>query len=150
MTLLVKPTIAELFQEHPGVHHIFVYDHHGVHKGLYGKWALAQSLRRQGFDLAILFQNAFEAALLTFLSGIPKRLGYARDGRSFLLTDPFPLTKESAAGHQAHYYMDLLQSLGGSPIVDLTRRVTSAWGYIRRTAATAGSPHHHITKSKRS
>ena len=37
------------------------------HAGLTGKWALAKQLRRQGFDLAVLFQNAFEAAFLTFL-----------------------------------------------------------------------------------
>ena len=112
VTLLVHPSIADLFQGHPGVQHLEVYDHHGIHKGISGKWALAQTLRRRRFDLAILFQNAFEAALGAFLSGIPWRYGYARDGRSFMLTDAIPVTKETAALHQVHYYLDLVKPLG--------------------------------------
>ncbi|MEK7268218.1 MAG: glycosyltransferase family 9 protein, partial [Nitrospirota bacterium] len=86
ITVLVKPTIAELLGSHPGLDRILVYDHRGQHAGLTGKWALARALRRLRFDLAILFQNAFEAALLAFLAGIPRRYGYATDGRSLLLT----------------------------------------------------------------
>ena len=55
----------------------------GRHAGLAGKWRLARDLRQQGFDLAVLFQNAFEAALLTRSQGIRRRYGYA-DGRERL------------------------------------------------------------------
>src|SRR5690242_8488233 len=69
ITLLVKPTIAELFQQHPAIDHLLVYEHRARHARLRGKWALASELRRGRFDIAILFQNAFEAALLAFLAG---------------------------------------------------------------------------------
>ena len=46
------------------------------------------------FDTAILLQNAFEAAALVWLAGIPRRIGYARDGRGFLLTDCGPCSEE--------------------------------------------------------
>ena len=68
VTLLAKPIIAELFAQHPGLHRILVYDDRGRHAGLSGKWTLARVLRRHRFDLAILLQNAFEAAFLAFLS----------------------------------------------------------------------------------
>ena len=87
ISLLVKPAVAELLLGHPAVNQIMVYDEKGRHAGLSGKWALASQLRRQQFDLAVLFQNAFEAALLVWLAGIPRRYGYAIDGRGVLLTD---------------------------------------------------------------
>ena len=82
ITLLVKPAIADLLAQHPAVNRTLVYDDRGRHAGLTGKWTLSGVLRRHRFNLAILFQNAFEAALISFLAGIPRRFGYATDGRS--------------------------------------------------------------------
>lgn len=112
ITLLVKPAIAELLRRHPALHRILVYEDPGRHAGITGKWTLAGTLRRLRFDLAILFQNAFEAALLTFLAGIPRRCGYATDGRSFLLSDPIAVPERTKIGHQVQYYLDLLGPLG--------------------------------------
>ncbi len=113
ITLLVKPAIADLLAQHPAVNRTLVYDDRGRHAGLTGKWTLAGVLRRHRFDLAILFQNAFEAALISFLAGIPRRFGYATDGRSLLLTDPVVVPPRSAQRHQVEYYWDLLKPLGG-------------------------------------
>ncbi len=116
ITLLVKPAIAELFGSHPAVDRLVVYDDRGRHAGLTGKWTLAGVLRRHRFDLAVLFQNAFEAALLAFLAGIPRRYGYATDGRSFLLTDPVAVPNRQQLDHQVDYYWQLLNRLGnGGP-----------------------------------
>lgn len=111
LTVLVRPAIAELLKGHPSIDRILVYEHRGRHAGLAGKWALATTLRRVGFDLAVLFQNAFEAALLAFLAGIPRRLGYATDGRGFLLSDPMDV-RGAKASHQVMYYVNLLRGLG--------------------------------------
>lgn len=113
ITLLVKPAIADLLAHHPAVTRTLVYDDRGRHAGLTGKWTLAGVLRRHWFDLAILFQNAFEAALISFLAGIPRRYGYATDGRSLLLSDPVLVPPRSAQRHQVEYYWDLLKPLGG-------------------------------------
>ena len=113
ITLLVKPAIADLLAQHPAVNRTLVYDDRGRHAGLSGKWTLAGVLRRHRFDLAILFQNAFEAALISFLAGIPRRFGYATDGRSLFLTDPVALPSRNGQRHQVEYYWDLLKSLGG-------------------------------------
>lgn len=113
ITLLVKPAIADLLAQHPSVNRTLVYDDRGRHAGLTGKWTLAGVLRRHRFDLAILFQNAFEAALISFLAGIPRRFGYATDGRSLLLTNPVVVPPRSAQRHQVEYYWDLLKPLGG-------------------------------------
>jgi heptosyltransferase II len=115
ITLLVKPAIAELFQQHPAIDHLLVYEHRGRHARLSGKWALGSELRRGRFDVAILFQNAFEAALLAFLAGIPRRYGYGTDGRAFLLSDAITAPNRTALAHQTQYYLDLLRPLGVTP-----------------------------------
>ena len=112
IALLVKPAVADLFAGHPALTRVLTYDTKGRHAGLSGKWVLAGQLRRQGFDLAVLFQNAFEAAFLTFLAGVPRRYGYATDGRSLLLSDPVAAPDRSTLVHQVHYYWDLLKPLG--------------------------------------
>ena len=112
IALLVKPAIAELLHHHPAVDEIVLYRDPGPHAGLGGKLTLARLLRRGRYDLAILLQNAFEAAAITALAGIPNRYGYATDGRWFLLTHRIPLTSKIRRKHQAHYYLELLRPLG--------------------------------------
>ncbi len=121
ITLLAKPAIAELFIGYTGIDRRLVYADRGIHAGLSGKWALAGLLRRHQFDLAVLFQNAFEAALITWLAGIRRRYGYVTDGRAFLLTDPVARPDRATLVHQVHYYWDLLKPLGvtGSPSVPM-------------------------------
>ncbi len=54
-------------------------------------------LRKLGFDAAILLPNSFSSALAAFLAGIPRRVGYALDGRGFLLTDALKVRRERSA-----------------------------------------------------
>ncbi len=112
VTLLAKAAVAELFTGYPGVDRIVVYNDRDVHAGLAGKWTLAGTLRRHQFDLAVLFQNAFEAAFLTWLAGITRRYGYATDGRVFFLTDPVAVPDRVTLIHQVGYYWNLLKPLG--------------------------------------
>ncbi len=112
ITLLVKPAIAELFIGHPALARVLIYDDKGRHAGLTGKWTLAGLLRRHRFDLAVLLQNAFEAALLAFLAGVPRRYGYATDGRSLLLSQPVAVPDRRTLLHQVEYYWNLLKPLG--------------------------------------
>ena len=71
-------------------------------------------VRHRRFDLALLLPNAFEAALLARLAGIPRRIGYAADGRATLLTDPVapPL---GPPPHLTERYARLLNELGVEP-----------------------------------
>ena len=112
ISLLVRPAVGELFVGHPGVDRVIAYEHRGMHAGWRGKFKLAVSLRRERYDLALLFQNAFEAALLGVLAGIPLRYGYATDGRRLLLTHPVTPPHGARTLHQVHYYMDMLKPLG--------------------------------------
>jgi heptosyltransferase-2 len=60
-----------------------------------------------------LLQNAFDAALLVWLAGIPERVGYSRDARRLLLTNPIPVPKPGEIPrHQRFYYVELLRRAG--------------------------------------
>jgi len=112
ITIAAKPLVAELLRCHPDIDGIEVYDKEGAHAGAVGMLRKAGELRRGGYEAAVLFQNAIDAALLAFLAGIPDRMGYATDGRRLLLSRPVPVTEEILSLHHAEYYLRLLAELG--------------------------------------
>ncbi|HTG75259.1 MAG TPA: lipopolysaccharide heptosyltransferase II [Terriglobia bacterium] len=113
ITLLVLPWVAGIYEDSTAVDDIWLYDRQGVHRGLSGKLRLIRELRERRFDAALLFQNAFEAAVLTWLAKIPVRAGYDRDGRGRLLSHKVPVAPHVSKLHQTYYYLDLLEQLLG-------------------------------------
>ncbi len=112
ISILVHPWVADVFSASPYIDRVIPYQKRSVHSGLAGMWRLSRELRRQNFDLAVLLQNAFEAALIVKLAGIPLRLGYSRDCRGMLLSHAIALKKERKTIHQVHYYQGLLADAG--------------------------------------
>src|SRR5690348_10463023 len=104
ITILARPYVAAIYKNQQVCDSmIFVGD----------KSDFVNELRAQKFDAALLLQNAFQAAWLAWRAGIPERIGYARDGRSFLLTKavPVPHAGEIPA-HEQYYYLELLRRAG--------------------------------------
>lgn len=112
ISVLVKPWVADVFSASPHVDEVIPYLKNKEHRGPAGMWRLGRELAAQGFDLAILLQNAFEAAVIANLAGIPHRAGYTTDGRGLLLTHGVRLPRERKKIHQVHYYQGLMQDLG--------------------------------------
>ena len=113
IVILARPAVADLYCGQPFANRILVYENSRRHKGWWGQEKLVGELRRETFDLAILLQNAFEAAWLSWRAGIPERIGYARDGRGPLLTKPIGVPKEGdIPRHESHYYLELIRRAG--------------------------------------
>jgi len=112
IVMLANPLVAELFRVHPAIDRVMVYDRKGRHKGVGGFLTMANELRREKFDLAVLLQNAIEAALLAFVARIPCRAGYTTDGRRLLLNAPVTVTAADKLLHHTDYYLQLLGRLG--------------------------------------
>jgi heptosyltransferase-2 len=116
ISILARPWVADLYCREPFCDRLIPYSPHGWRE----KWNAARKLRPLKFDCAILLQNAFEAAAIALLAGIPERIGYARDGRSLLLTRAIPVPRKGEIpGHERFYYIELLRRAG---IVDAPLR----------------------------
>jgi heptosyltransferase-2 len=119
--ILARPGVGDLLSGQPIANRILQYDFRGRHQGWLGRGKLVGELRKEKFDMAVLLQNAFEAAWLAWRAGIPERIGYARDGRGLLLTKAIPAPQEGEIPkHESHYYLELLRRAGwieGSPAI---------------------------------
>ncbi|OIN95780.1 MAG: lipopolysaccharide heptosyltransferase II, partial [Deltaproteobacteria bacterium CG1_02_45_11] len=112
ISILSKPWVAPVFENSPYVDQILIYDDAKKHKGIGGKIQLARELKQYRFDAVILLQNAFEAAFIAFLAGIPCRIGYNTDARGLWLTHSIPCTPQIKKVHQTEYYTNILLQIG--------------------------------------
>jgi heptosyltransferase-2 len=108
--LLIKPYLLPLFENNPFIDSFILYDE--SFKGFSGKIRLSKILSKAKYSKAFLFQNAFEAAVIAFLSRIPERIGYSRDGRSLFLTSAISYDNDDRCLHHIDYYLNLLKAYG--------------------------------------
>jgi heptosyltransferase II len=113
IVILARPWVADLYRGQGYADRILIYENKGEHKGLWGRERLARALRLEKFDVAVLFQNAFDAAWIAWRGRVPERIGYARHGRSWLLTQAIAAPpKGEAPAHEAYDYLELLRRAG--------------------------------------
>lgn len=113
IALLARPWVAGLYARETAVDRVIPYTPVSGFHDLQAKWRAARDLRREHFDLAILFQNAFEAAAITKLAGIKQVIGYDRDGRGWLLSNAVPVAAPGEIpAHERFYYLELLRRAG--------------------------------------
>ena len=85
LAVLAKPWVADLYARETAID-----SRDPVYRRT--RREFAARLRAERFDAAILLQNAFDAALVAWMAGIPVRIGYNRDGRG-----PAPDPRDSRA-----------------------------------------------------
>lgn len=98
---LCVPRVEEALRHCPHIDEIIIYDEKGKDFWLWNKWRLVARLRRGKFDTAFLLHRSATRALLVYLAGIPRRIGYAKFG--WLLTDR---VQDPGDGiHRSDYYL---------------------------------------------
>lgn len=105
--------------------------------GLVGLLRDARRLRPERFEMAVIFPNSFRTALFAYIAGAPRRVGYSRECRGFLLTDslrPVKSGREYTPRPMVDYYLELVGLLG-APTDD--RRMRLAVTPREREAAEA-------------
>ena len=113
IAIVARPYVADIYRGQKLCDDLISYDPKGVHAGLIGRERLARELRARRFDVALLLQNAFDAAWMAWRAGVPERIGYARDGRSLLLTKRIRAPKSGEIpAHEQFYYLELLRRAG--------------------------------------
>ena len=107
IALLATPLTAGLFEGSPFVDEVMPYRR--KEDGVAAFQKAVREIRARQFDAALLFQNAFEAALLAWLGGVPVRMGYAMHGRAALLTHRLQHDDSHQGRHQVHDYLDIVE-----------------------------------------
>ncbi len=134
IALLTPEKLAALYLHHPDVDRVLAFSP-GESLVSMTRW-----LRDERFDLAVVLPNSPRAALEVFLAGVPRRVGYARPLRSWMLTETVRdrpgvvrMRKRSeaearrldaaggrratfpVAAHHVHHYLHLVAALGCNP-----------------------------------
>ncbi len=112
ITLAVRPWVGELFESLSEIDHVQIYDRVSTHRGWRGRSKFIAEVKSHRFDLAILLPNSFEAAYLAWRAGIRERIGFATDGRGFLLTKAAAIHRTIFKQHQCFYYLEMLRQTG--------------------------------------
>lgn len=119
LTVAARPWVAGIFEQTGLVDDVVPVERRSWRDVV----GFARTLKARSFDAAVLFQNAFEAALAARMARIPRIHGYPTDGRRFLLTDPIPLAPDYRLQHQSRYYMAIAagfeRALTGASTVDI-------------------------------
>ena len=105
ITLATRSWARGLFSDADFIDDLLIYDRGA--RDLRAVVRQVREWRRQRFDLAVLFQNAFEAALIAAGARVPVRLGYAGEGRRRLLTHPLAVPPWKEERHEVFYYLNL-------------------------------------------
>ena len=102
--VMATPTVRRLRDAYPGIfigglvrpgmdqllsgNTLFDELHITTPQGMMATKKTANKIRPRQYDTALLLTNSFSTALTTRLAFIPRRIGYSRDNRGLLLTDP--------------------------------------------------------------
>jgi heptosyltransferase-2 len=113
ISIVARPYVADIYRDQQICDELIPYDPNSEHRGWSGREKLASDLRTRKFDVALLLQNAFDAAWLAWRAKIPQRIGYARDARRLLLTKAISVPKPGEIPpHEKFYYLELLRRAG--------------------------------------
>jgi heptosyltransferase-2 len=85
--VLAPPWCAPVYARMRGVGHIIENPLGHGELGLGRRRGLARELRARRYTRAFILPNSFKSALIPWLAGIPRRIGYAGEGRRVLLTE---------------------------------------------------------------
>lgn len=138
ITLATRSWAKGLFADADFLDDLLIYDRRPRDLRAVARQTREWRVRR--FDLALLFQNAFEAALISAASRVPLRMGYATDGRRALLTHALPLPGWRDERHEVFYYLNLVAELeemlyGASQIEEHEPQLTLNISEERKTQA---------------
>jgi heptosyltransferase-2 len=109
ITLATRPWAQGIFAGTGLVDELLLID--DARRGLRATFRQITEWRARRFDLALLFPNAFEPAFIAAAARVPLRVGYATDGRGFLLTHPLEVPAWRSEQHEVFYYLNLVFGL---------------------------------------
>lgn len=133
LDVLVAPNSGEVLEHAPCVDNLIFHTPKrpaqlsAEREQCWGFWPTVGVLRQQRYTEAYILKRSLSSAGLAALAGIPKRVGFATQGRSWLLTHPHtypPL--DFGTGHEAQAFLSLLPPEHRPATLEPPRLVLSA------------------------
>jgi heptosyltransferase-2 len=113
ISLLAMPWVADLYGREPFCDEVIPWRAQRGFRDLGEKWRVGRALSDRQFDLAIILPNSFDSAMHAWIARIPRRIGFDRDARGWLLTDRIPrIQSGDTPSHQSYHYLELLRRAG--------------------------------------
>ena len=114
IAMMVAPHAKDIVEGNPYLDEAIIYDKDKKQKGLIGNLKFVLGLRKKKFDTALILHPTIRVHLLTYLSGIPNRIGYDKKAKRFLTTK-LPYEKRLGQKHEVEYALDVLRAIGITP-----------------------------------
>jgi heptosyltransferase-2 len=113
LSILIKAELASFFDGADWIDEVIPYRVGRSLGGLADRRHVVAEIRSRRFDLAILFPRSFESAFWTALARVPRRVGFAADGRGLMLTHKTVRPAALFRSHQVYDYLYLLRNTLG-------------------------------------
>lgn len=110
---VMRPYVADVLAGSGLLDRSLLYNPRGKNPAQRG-FSFVQSLRAEQFDAVLLLPNSIRTGMLAWLSGAPRRVGFARDLRGWLLTDRVVPKSKSTPHPVIDEYLRLTAQLGCS------------------------------------
>ena len=112
LAVLAPNHLIDLWKTFPYVDEIIPFQKRGGAGSILEDVKLSHSLKKRGFDLALMLPRSFRSAFQIYLARVPVRVGYQDEGRFLFLTHKIKRTEEVLRLHRVHYYRRLMEPLG--------------------------------------
>jgi len=110
LTAVIDNNVRDLAESVPYIDEIIEWDRQERHT-LFVKARLLKILKRKDIDIAVVLNPSKEFHIITYLAGIPIRVGYNRKG-GFLLTHKIEDKKYLGLKHEIEYNLELVSLVG--------------------------------------
>ena len=111
ISMIVSSYTKDIVDGNPYLDKVITYDKDTKHKGWLSTLAFSWGLRKYKFDVVFILHPTNRAHLISWLAGIPNRLGFNRKF-GFLLTKKAIHRKQLGEKHELEYTNDLLKLIG--------------------------------------
>ncbi|OHB42631.1 MAG: lipopolysaccharide heptosyltransferase II [Planctomycetes bacterium RIFCSPLOWO2_12_FULL_39_13] len=115
ITIALKSYVLKLIEGAPWFDEILLLDSDGQRQSGLRHVSIIRQIQSEKYDLGFLFPNSFSSAVLFWLGGVKRRIGYKRDARSWLLTDGIDRLYENGRfrpTYMGDYYLRLCTGIG--------------------------------------
>lgn len=111
IAFMCRPYTKDVLEGNPYLNEVIVYDKYGKHKGFFSTLKFSRHLAKKKFDWAIILHPTNRANMVTFLAGIPFRVGWDKK-MGFFLNKRIPHLKHKGEKHELEYSLDILREVG--------------------------------------